>query len=64
LHLGSQLRNLLACAESCNHGTDARCQQEQRYNAAGQGDGIMDTVYSSLQWLLLGSPIRLGRDAA
>ena len=54
--LGSQLRNLLARAESRHHGTDAQCQQEYKCNEAGQGDRIMDTVDCSLQWLLLGSP--------
>src|SRR5258708_2121112 len=49
--LGSQLRNLLARAESRNHGIDAQCQQECKCNEAGQGDRIMDTVHSSLQWL-------------
>jgi len=64
LQLGSQLRNLLAPAESPNHGIQAQCQQEYKCNEAGQGDGIMDTVDCTLQWLLLRPPLRLEGNAA
>ena len=64
LQLGSQLRNLLARAESSARGIQAQCQQEYKFNEADQGDGIMDTIDCTLQWLLLRPPIRVGRDAA
>src|SRR5258708_34398824 len=62
--LGSQLRNLLARAESRNHGIDAQCQQECKCNEAGRGARIMDTLPSMLQWLCPRSRLWLWRAGA